>query len=59
MFWTYQSLKKVGVGELWGGGARRVPVAHSLHSLWDDVVSVYDYTHHNMCIYLLAWPICF
>ena len=31
MFWAYQGVKKVGVGELWGGGARRVVVAHGLY----------------------------
>ena len=33
MFWTYRSLKKVGVGELWGEGARRVVLAHGLEAL--------------------------
>ena len=49
MFFTYQGLKKVGVGEMLGGDARRMNVAMAYHR-----------THyiHFMCLTSLEHCIC-
>ena len=39
MLWTYQGLKKVGVVELWVGGARRVAVDHGLKESYLQTMS--------------------